>query len=86
MKTDAHKFGLAGALTVGVCKTVITLFLWMWPTQTWKFLASAHMMTTLNMLASYMHITLISFLIGVTIHMIFAYIFFSFLVMLYNQL
>ena len=86
MKTNAHKFGLAGALTVGFWYTVITLFLWMWPTQTWKFLASAHMMTTLNMLASYIHITLMSFLIAATIHVIVSYIFFWFLAMIYNQL
>ncbi len=86
MNTDTHKFGLAGALTVGVWYTVITFFLWMWPTQAWKFLASAHMMTTLDMLASYKHITLMSFVIAVTIHMVFSYIFFWFFTMLYNQL
>ena len=84
MKIHAHSFGSAGAITIGIWYTLIALCIKTWPYETFKFIASSHMIPRLENIAPYIKITSMGILTGLAIHCIFGYIFFSLMAHLYN--
>jgi len=87
MKTNAHRFGMAGAATIGIYYTLLALLMKFVPEQTVNFIAKIHM-TTLDTqtVSQHFNITLPNFIIGLTAHLIFAYLFFWLLATIHNKL
>jgi hypothetical protein len=84
MKINAHSFGSAGAVTIGLWYTGIALCIKFWPYKTLKFISSSHMIPRLENIAPYLKITSMGIVTGLAVHCVFGYIFFWFIASLYN--
>ena len=84
MKLNAHMFGFAGSLTIGICYSLFAACMKFIPKQTINLLTSAHMMRDLPPLYSLFRVNSGAFFIGLLLHMLFGYLFVGMIAKIYN--
>lgn len=87
MNMNAHRFGIAGAATIGAWYTIAAILIKFFSTQAVDFFAKIHMtIIDTSTVLQHFDITLPNFIIGLTAHLIFAYLFFWVFATIYNKL
>jgi hypothetical protein len=86
MKINVFRLGIAGSLTAGITYISIALLLKLWPAKVMKMIGTAHMIPALSYISSYIKVTPAAILMGIAGHMIAAFLFFSLLAIIYNNI
>jgi hypothetical protein len=84
MKLNAHSFGSAGGITIGICYTGIALCLKIWPYETLRFISTSLMIPRLENITPYIKMSFEGIFIGLAVHILIGYLFFGFFAFLYN--
>ena len=86
MKINAHIFGLAGSIAVGITYSTFAVLLRLWPAKVIKFIGTAHMMPKLELISPYIKITPQAIAMGIVGHMVTGFLIFWLSATLYNKL